>query len=72
MNDAHTDRTAYRVDGGIATLAASVWPAQAYRETPTQRINPHAPSGCRQASDAHGSLGRVRRHCRNARKALTH
>ena len=33
---------------------------------------PHTPSRCRQASDAHGSLGTVRHHCRNTRRALAH
>jgi hypothetical protein len=46
--------------------------AQGCPETPTRRIYPHAPSCCRQASDAHGSLGRVRHHCRKTRKALAH
>lgn len=119
MNHAHTDRTAYLVGGGIATLAAavylvrdghfqgrniailgeaprsaaawmpvdprsrvtrraarsalaSVWPAQGCSETPARRIYLHAPSWCQQASDARGSLGRVRHHCRNTRKALAH
>lgn len=50
----------------------SVWPAQGCPETPTRRIYLHTPSRCRQAPDAHGSLGRVRHHCRIARKALAH